>query len=339
MFRPIRAERVAPMAGFVRAWLRRAAAVAAALVVIPVALVVTAQPAAALPLQMACPAGTLVGTTYTLTADCAVTEPVTVPNGWTLDGADRMDDQRERHGCVFVGDGGIVTNELPGGSMNIQNLTVTGPDAGFTVNTISGDVVYGIFFNDASGTVTNVLVDNIFQQQNPLSPANQTGRAIRADALTGGAHGHDHRNDGHELPEERVRGPRVGGLADDHGHHRRASRGHRLICWDSLPRTGSPTSAPAEPSTPTRSTAVPLRPRRAQRTAGNSTAVLMSGAVDVTVSNNTIIGDFTDIGISVSAASTGIILAFNDVTRTPPAAPDPTGIGIDVAADPTARPH
>ena len=45
--------------------------------------------------------------------------------------------------------------------------------------------MYGIFFNDASGTVDNVIVEHIFQQQNPLSPANQTGRAIRADGLTG----------------------------------------------------------------------------------------------------------------------------------------------------------
>jgi hypothetical protein len=45
--------------------------------------------------------------------------------------------------------------------------------------------LYGIFFNDAGGTVSNVTVDHIFQFQNGAFGSCQTGRAIRADGLSG----------------------------------------------------------------------------------------------------------------------------------------------------------
>ena len=112
-----------------RAWVPRVSALVAALLAVPVVLVVTAPPAAAAPLQTACPAGTLAGTTYTLTADCAVTEPLTVPDGFTLDGGGFTISATDAGGAQW--NGGIVTNEAPGGSMNIQNLTVTGPEDGF----------------------------------------------------------------------------------------------------------------------------------------------------------------------------------------------------------------
>ena len=40
--------------------------------------------------------------------------------------------------------------------MNIRNLTVSGPANGFVVSTLANNVVYGIWFNDAGGTVDNV---------------------------------------------------------------------------------------------------------------------------------------------------------------------------------------
>ena len=66
--------------------------------------------------------------------------------------------------------------------MNIQNVTITGPAAGFQLCTNSNFVLYGIFFNAAGGgSVTNVTVDHIFQFQNGAFGSCQTGRAIRAD--------------------------------------------------------------------------------------------------------------------------------------------------------------
>ena len=170
------------MAGATRAHVvARAGALAAALVVVPIALVVAAPPASAAPLQTACPAGTLAGTTYTLTADCAVTEPLTVPDGVTLDGGGFTISATDAGGPQW--NGAIITNA--GASMNIQNVTVTGPTGGFQLCVNSGFLLYGIWFNDASGTVNNVTVDHIYQQQNGAFASCGTGRAIRADGLTG----------------------------------------------------------------------------------------------------------------------------------------------------------
>ncbi len=69
---------------------------------------------------------------------------------------------------------------------------------------------------------------------------------------------------------------------------------------------------------------------------GAGTAVLLSGAHDVTVTNNTLTSPAaprpgTDVGISVSAGSTdGIVISFNQVNRLGPDVPDTIGIGIDV---------
>ena len=71
----------------------------------------------------------------------------------------------------------------------------------------------------------------------------------------------------------------------------------------------------------------------------NGTGVLLFNADNVTVTRNTFVGSGTDIGISVSAGSTGNTISFNDVTRTAsenPANTDPTGIGINVDRDSSA---
>src|SRR6478672_7791739 len=44
-------------------------------------------PAGAASIADACPGSSLSGTTYTLMTDCVVTEPLGVPDGFTLDGA------------------------------------------------------------------------------------------------------------------------------------------------------------------------------------------------------------------------------------------------------------
>ena len=69
---------------------------------------------------------------------------------------------------------------------------------------------------------------------------------------------------------------------------------------------------------------------------GAGTAVLLSGAHDVTVTNNTLTSPAgrpgTDIGISVSAGSgTGNVISWNTVNRRGPDVPDTSGIGIDVS--------
>jgi hypothetical protein len=67
----------------------------------------------------------------------------------------------------------------------------------------------------------------------------------------------------------------------------------------------------------------------------SSTAVLLYGAKGVTVEHNTITGG-SDIGISVTAASTNITVAFNAINRPTPPTPDEFGVGVSVDADSTA---
>lgn len=65
--------------------------------------------------------------------------------------------------------------------------------------------------------------------------------------------------------------------------------------------------------------------------------MLLFDADNATVTRNTFVGAGTDIGIAVSAGSTGARIAFNRVTRTPSTNPDntdPTGIGISVGPRP-----
>ena len=218
--------------------------------------------------------------------------------------------------------------------MNIQNLTVTGPAAGFQLCTNSNFLLYGILFNDASGTVDNVIVDHIFQFQNGAFGSCQTGRAIRAEGITGGrtvtitnTTARDYQKTGFE-PRSIGTGSMTMNVSNSTAGPPHSLEG--LMAQNGVTYAGAAGtvanntiygSGDAEPGV-----------------GGNSagTAVLLSGAHDVTVTNNTLTspdaprpGD--DIGISVSAgSSTGIVISFNRVDRLRPDVPDTSGLGIDV---------
>ena len=296
-------------------------------------LLVAAPPASAAPLQTACPTGTLAGTTYTLTADCAVTEPLTVPDGLTLDGGGFTISATDAGGPQWHG--GIVTNAAGATSMNIRNLTVTGPDDGFQLCTISTNLLYGIWFNDASGTVDNVTVDHIFQFQNGAFGSCQTGRAIRAEGTATG-------------PARTVTITNT--VATDY----QKTAFHGIGSSMTMEVTGS-TAGPPHPLEGLMSqNGVTFQDVTSGRAAnntihgsgnqadgpggnGNGTGVLLFNADGVTLTENEIVGERTDIGISVSAGSTGNTISFNDVTRqSPDVDGDPTGIAISVDSDSSA---
>ena len=75
--------------------------------------------------------------------------------------------------------------------------------------------------------------------------------------------------------------------------------------------------------------------------ANEGTAVLLYGAKNVTLSNDTITGAGTDLGVAVATdtfdtpnvPSTGITISHNHIERTAPDSPDTFGIGVD--ADPS----
>ena len=328
------ARKVNPMPSSVRTRVvSRVGALAAALVGIPVALMIAASPASAADITAAC-TGTTNGTTFTLTADCDTTEPLVVPNGVTIEGNGHT--IRATDAGVAQWNGGIVTNA--GASMNIQNLTITGPADGFQICRNSNFVLYGIFFNDASGTIDNVTVNHIFQVQDGTFASCQTGRAIRADGATPGrtvtitnTKVMDYQKSGFEsrgTTTMNISGSTAGpphpleGLSAQNGVSFVGVTGGTV---ENNTIHGSSDEAPGPPQCGNCNPAA-------------GTGMLFSNADNVTVTRNEFVGNGTDIGIAVSAESTGNTISFNHVTRTPSTNPDNTDAeGFGISVDPASE--
>jgi len=312
--------------------LRLVIASGAAILLAGVVVVAEAVPAAAADITTAC-TGTTNGSTFTLTADCTTTEPLTVPDGITLDGGGFTISATDAG--VAQWNGGIVSNA--GTSMHIKNVTITGPAGGFQGQ--CGTVMYGIYFLDASGTVDNVTVDHIFQQQLPNSPSCPTGRSIRAES-TGAAQTvtitntavMDYQKTGFEARGSAMT-MNVSGST--------AGPPHPLvgfIAQNGITYVGASGTIANNPEIWGSGDQVPdCCPSGGGNTDG--TAILLFGAHDVTVDHNTIVGPGTDrpdlvgtdIGVAVVAESTGVIVSFNQIGRTAPdGTNDPTGFGVFV---------
>jgi hypothetical protein len=280
--------------------------------------------------------GTTNGSTYTLTENCGdVTSPITVPDTiTTVNGNYHIISATDIGSSQF--NGGILTNAPGNHTMNVENLTVSGPAGGFQICTNSNYVLYGIYFNDASGSVNHVTVENIWQQPNASSaPSCNTGTAIRAEnpsvdrtvTITNTTvteyqkNGIDGRGDKMALD---VSDSTIGPPNNQEG----------LIAANGLTYVYGATGT-AKNNTILGSGDQGCLPLPATCTPGtggktDATAVLLYGAIDVTITDNTIGGAKTDIGVSVSSGSTGSIISFNDISRTSADDPDPTGHGIDV---------
>ena len=74
---------------------------------------------------------TTVGTTITLTANCATTQALTIPDGFTLNGGGFTISASNPPAPAHTYTGAVVTNAAGATSMNIENLTITGPATGF----------------------------------------------------------------------------------------------------------------------------------------------------------------------------------------------------------------
>ena len=271
--------------------------------------------------------GTVNGSTFTLTADCGpVSTSLTVPATiTTVDGAGHTISADDAGAAQF--NGGIVTNAGAGQTMNIQNVTITGPATGFQLCTNSNFVLYGIYFNGAAGgSVSNVVVDHIFQFQNGAFGSCQTGRAIRADnsgtiTITGTTV-MDYQKSGFEARGSTTMN--VSGSTAGPSHPL-----EDLIAQNGMSYVGAA-------GTVQNNTIYGSGYTQTVGGPGASTAVLLFAAHDVTVTNNTLTSPAaprpgTDIGISVAAGSnTGIVISFNRVDRLRPDVPDDVGHGIDV---------
>jgi len=209
--------------------------------------------------------------------------------------------------------------------MNIQNVTITGPAAGFSLCNNSGNVLYGIYFNGAAGgSVSNVTVQHIFQFQNGAFGSCQTGRAIRADdsgtiTITGTTVT-DYQKSGFEARGSTTMN--ISGSTAGPSHPLESLIAQNGVSFVSA--AGTVANNTIFGSGYTQTVGGP----------GVSTAVLLFNAHDVTVTNNTLTSPAnrpgTDIGISVAVGSSNIVISFNKINRLGPDVPDDVGHGIDV---------
>jgi hypothetical protein len=275
----------------------------------------TAAPAAPdPPITTAC-AGTLAGTTFTLSADCDTTATLTVLDGLTVDGAGHTITAHDPGGGNFTGP--VLTNAAGATAMSITSLTIRG--TGFAVDCAVGSL-YGILFNDASGSISGVTVTGITQHSGcPL------GIAIRANANAGTA-----------------RTVTVNAVSVS-GFQKAGIIGSGQMTLDVSGSTiGPPDPHPAgliatnsvqygtggAGGTFTNNTVIGSG---YGGTTNVSTGMLVFTASNLTITHNTFTGAGTDKGISVNG-STNIAISFNAINRTAPDTPDTSGIGVDVDA-------
>ncbi|MET0525606.1 MAG: sortase [Nocardioides sp.] len=321
---------------------RRAVALILFLTAAPLGVVALAPPTAAdVPITTGCgPNTTTVGTTITLTADCTTTQALTVPDGFTLDGAGFTIHAINPPAPAHTYTGAVVTNAAGAASMHIENLTVTGPATGFPFSLPAPSCntpfpgLFGIFFNDAGGSVNNVEVLNIFQTDTgPGSPACNTGHSIRAVGVTAPRTV--------TITDTEVSGYQKAGMFASGSMTMNVSMstigppspvpfsiGQNGVQWTNTDTMGSGVGASG---TMTGSTIVGSSfgsTRPANPAANASTAVLLFGANNVTVDDNTITGG-SDIGINVTG-STNTTISFNRINRPSPPTPDNFGIGVNV---------
>jgi hypothetical protein len=212
--------------------------------------------------------------------------------------------------------------------VHIENLTVSGPVGGFSISTNSGNVVYGILFNDSSGTVNNVTVEHIWQQTNLSGAASpNTGTAIRAEGPTAGrtvtvtnTKVMDYQKNGIDGRGSMTLDVSASTIGPPHNLE-------GFIAANGLVYVSGATGTAMNNTIFGSGDQKPPGPPGGGT---DATAVLLFGAKDVTITHNTITGAKTDIGVSVTDGSTGNTISFNNIIRTAPDVPDPTGHGIEV---------
>ncbi|MFD8596695.1 hypothetical protein ACFV1L_17000 [Kitasatospora sp. NPDC059646] len=276
-----------------------------------------ASPAAAatLDIRTVCTASTTSGTTITLTGDCTTTDNLTVPDGFTLDGAGHTITATDRSAADPLL--GPVVGNAPGATtMTIANLTVQGdylprrPDDATT-----NAAYFGIRFLSASGSVSNVTVTGITRHQ-----TYNVGQGILVDATAGGPQTVT-------VTDVRVSDFQKNGLTAN-GAATMNVTGSLLGPPDTTvplpppPATGNIAQNSVQyfnsGGTFTHNTVVTYT---ADNPVSSSTGMLLFTANHLTVDHNTITGpNGADIGINVTGG-TDITLSHNDLARSPLAPP------------------
>ena len=275
--------------------------------------------------------GTAPNQTYTLSGPCATTAPLTIDPGiTTLNGNGQIISASDTP--VNQWNGGIV--EIPAGqTVAISNLTVSGPATGFSMSTLANNVLYGIWFMGASGSVSGVTVEHIWAQPNPGGTP-LAGKGIRADGPGAVTISHttvtDYAKNGMDARQSMtmdVSGSTIGPPHNEEGFI--APNGMVYLGGASGLVTGNTIFGEGDEG-----------PGVGGSTDGDG--ILLLGATNVTITHNILTGDpstpGTDIGITVSGGidfggpSTGIVISNNTIGRSAPDVPDPFGIGVLVCS-------
>jgi hypothetical protein len=256
-----------------------------------------------------------------LTADCDTTVPLVIPDGVTLDGGGHTITAHDPVGGFFSG--AVVSNAGP--SMTIQNLHIVGSFPTAAPGCGRG-TLFGIHFNDASGTVSNVTVAGISEHSGCNST---TGIGIRADGVTAAqtvtitgttVTGYQRNGvDARGSMTMNVSGSTIGPPEMLNG----------VIAQNGVVYVGNGNGQPGG----TVSGNTIFGSGDAVQNVSTD-AVLLIGAKNVTITNNVITSDSsqrgTDIGIFVLGDSTGVTISFNKIGRANADTPDPDGIGVYV---------
>ena len=271
-------------------------------------------------------AGTTVGSTFTLTADCGeVTSPLFVPNGFTVEGGGHVITATDPDANTNF-NGGIVTNAPGATEMHVNNVIIRAVgfafhDCAFPAGSGTQLIQVGLLFEDAGGTATNVTVRDITQDSGC-----QTGNGIRANARSGTARTVT-------LTNVTVTGFQKNGVT---------ASGRMTLNVGGASTIGPPD---AHPPGGIATNSVQYGVGGAGGTfAGNtvfgsgfggsgsaSVAMLVFDAANLTIDQNTITGVGTDIGISVTS-SDNVTISNNAVGRTAALPVDLSGTGIRVDA-------
>ncbi len=278
-------------------------------VILPGGVAAAADPS----VETAC-TGTMSGSIFTLSADCETTVPLSIPDGVTLNGAGHTISAHDLVGTPGSFNGAVLSNA--GTSMSIEDLTIMG--TGFTQTQPPGScgraTLNGIWFNGAGGSVTNVTVTGITESSNC-----QVGRAIVGTGTAGqtltitGTTVNDYNKNGIQASgmTMNVSGSTIGSPASLKG----------ITGQNGLVYIGGATGTTSASSIYGSSYGSELNA---------NTAVLLFGATNVTLTNDTITGDGTDIGVAVASNSTGAIIDRNQIGRSAPDVPDSFGFGVEL---------
>ncbi|MFJ5925023.1 putative Ig domain-containing protein [Kitasatospora sp. NPDC092948] len=280
--------------------------------------------AAVVDIRTVCTASTTSGTTITLTGDCATTDNLTIPDGFTLNGAGHTITATDPSLAAPLADA-VLGNAVGATTMNIENLTIQGnylprdPDDSRT-----NAAFFGIRFLSASGSVSNVTVTGITRHQ-----TYNFGVGILVDATSGAAQ--TVTVTGAQVSNFQKNGLVANGNATMNVTGSTLGPPDMTIPLPPPPITGNIAQNSVQyfnsSGTFANNSVVTYT---ANNSVSSSTGMLVFTANNVTIDHNTISGpNGADVGINVTGG-TNIVISYNNITRSPiqPPLNDFWGYGI-----------